>query len=451
MKLLSKLTSKYKKFSQLKKNVLSGSIFSGVNILVTLISYPLYLKYLGVEQYGLWATVSVVLAFSQIGLLRINTAVVKYVAGEYGKKNFQAITEYISTSLYILLVPSLIIIILLAFLKSQIAGFLNLKEVFMHHGTRLIFFVGLLSVFSFFVHVIKGVMSGIGRMDIANYIFLFSRISQVILAVGLLILGCGVWSLYFGFLLYFVLPLIICWVILGYIYHIKVFSFSAFRKQKLKELIKFGGALTTANIANMFVMPFNKIIIARYVGLSEVAYYEIAIKVITSIRGLFVKGLEAILPKISELHGKATESLKSILSIHRKGMKFILLGAFPLFLIMFILANPILKVWLGERFNVQIVLALRILLIGWFFNLLAVPDYFMFMGADKVKYSVIATCLKSITNIVTILVLLFLNIQFTLSKVAVIDSASLLIAVIYLKYKYFKARKINRAVKSKFS
>ena len=28
----------------------------------------------------------------------------------------------------------------------------------------------------------------------------------------------------------------------------------------------------------------------------------------------------------------------------------------------------------------QIALALRILLIGWFFNVLAVPDYFMFMG-----------------------------------------------------------------------
>ncbi len=73
----------FKKQSQFKKNVLFGSIFSAINLLVALIAYPIYLKYLGPEKYGLWATVSVVLAFSQIGQLGIDTAVVKYVAGEY--------------------------------------------------------------------------------------------------------------------------------------------------------------------------------------------------------------------------------------------------------------------------------------------------------------------------------------------------------------------------------
>lgn len=435
MKYLHRMLKKYKKLSQLKKNVLSGSISSGVDILVTLIAYPFYLKYLGVEQYGLWATVAVVLAFSQIGQLRVDTAIVKYVAGEYGKKNLKAITEYSSTAFYILMVPALIIFSILIIFKLPIAGFLKFKEIYITDGARLIFFVGLLSVFSFFVNVVKGIVSGIGRLDVANYVFLFSRIFQVILAVGLLVLGCGIWSLYFGFLLYFVLPLIICWLILEHVYHIKVFSLFAFRKQKLKELIKFGGALTTANIANMFVMPFNKIIIARYVGLSEVAYYEIAIKVITSIRGLFVKGLEAILPKISELYGKAAESLKSVLSIHRKGMNFILLGAFPLFLFIFMYANPILKVWLGEKFNIQIALALRILLIGWFFNLLVVPDYFMFMGVGKVKYSVNHDWIVATLNCLVIMSIVLMNVKVTLSGVVIVNSISLIVAAIFLKYR----------------
>lgn len=438
---MNRIIDRYRELSQLKKNVLSGSIFSGANILITLIAYPIYLKYLGAEKYGLWATVSVVLAFSQLGQLRIDTAIVKYVAGEYGRENLKAITEYSSTAFYILIVSSLIILSILTLFKSSIAEFLKFKEIYITDGARLIFFVGLLSVFSFFVNVVKGVVSGVGRFDIANYVFLFSRIFQVILAVGLLILGYGVWSLYFGFLLYYIFALIAWALILRYIYHIKIFNPLAFRKQKLKELIKFGGALTTASVANMLVMPFNKVIIARYVGLSEVAYYQIAMKVVMSIRDLFVKGLEAILPKISEMHGKTTESLKSVLSVHRKAMKFILLCAFPLFLSIFIFANPILKIWLGERFDAQIGVALRILLVGWFFNTLVVPDYFMFMGIGKIKYSVSHDWIMAIINVVVIVGIVLMNINITFSKVVIINSISLIAAAAFLKYRYFELKK----------
>jgi len=141
-------------------------------------------------------------------------------------------------------------------------------------------------------------------------VLLLGRIFQIILIVTLLVLEYGVWSLYFGFLVYFVFPLIIWVLVLKYIYNITIFNFLAFRMQKLKDLMKFGGALTTANVANMFVLPFNKIIIAKYVGLSEVAYYQIAIKVVLSIREVFAKELEAILPKISEIYGKTLELLK---------------------------------------------------------------------------------------------------------------------------------------------
>ena len=47
------------------------------NTLIILVSYPLYLKYLGMELYGLWATLSVVVSFTAIGRLGIDTAMIK--------------------------------------------------------------------------------------------------------------------------------------------------------------------------------------------------------------------------------------------------------------------------------------------------------------------------------------------------------------------------------------
>ncbi|MHA1301181.1 MAG: oligosaccharide flippase family protein [Candidatus Helarchaeota archaeon] len=438
-----KIINEYKKIAQLKKNVFSGIVFSGINNLIALIAFPIYLKYLGAEKYGLWITLAVILEFSQFGQLKIETAMIKFVAREYGVKRFKGITEYISTSLYILMITCFLIIIVLAFFKYQIAALIKLKKDFLDDGIRLIFYMGFLSGLSFFVNTIRGVMVGIGRMDIANYAFLFSRIFRLIMAVGLLILGYGVWSLYFSHLLYLIIPLILWIFILKYKYKIKIFDPLAFKIEKLKELIKLGGTLLVGSIANMFVVLFNKIIIARYVGLSAVTFYQIAYQLVMAIRSLLVLGLESILPKISEIYKKTIESLKSILFIRKKGMIFVISFGFPLFLSIFIFANPILKIWLGEGFDVQIAIVLRILLIGWLINTLAVPDYYMFIGIDKAGYSVSATCLKSFTNVILILFLLFLNIRFTLIKVVAIDSFSLIVAVIFLKYKYFEFRKLK--------
>ena len=52
------------------------------NILILLVSYPIYLKYLGIEFYGLWAILSVVVSFSEFARLEIDIAVIKYVAEE---------------------------------------------------------------------------------------------------------------------------------------------------------------------------------------------------------------------------------------------------------------------------------------------------------------------------------------------------------------------------------
>ena len=433
--------------SQLKKNVASGAVLSGFDSLAGLIALPLYMKYLGAEKYGLWATISVVLTFCQLGQFGIDTAITKYVAAEYGQKNLRAITEYISTSLYILMIPSLMILGILGLFNSHIAGFLMADDVPIGNVGPLIFFVGLLSVLGLFVNVMRGVVAGIGRMDIANYVSAVGRLSQVALAVILLLWGYGIWSLYFGFLLSYALPLAVWVFMLKHTYSLCLFKPLAFRRKKLAELLKYGGGLTTASVTNMLVLPFNKLVIARYVGLSEVAYYQLANRVVTSLRGVFVQGLQALLPRISEIKSKADgtlESARKIASIHRKGVRFVLLCACPLFALIFVFAHPLLKTWLASEFDEQIAVAARILLVGWLANILASPDYYTFLGIGKVRHIVSATWLKSATNVIPILLILFLGIELTLGTVVAITSASLITASILLKYKYVVYMRANK-------
>jgi len=435
---LPKLINKYKEISQLKKNVLSGGGSSILNIAVTLVSYPIYLGFLGVSMYGVWAALSVLMNLSQLGELMMSTAVTKLVASEYGKKNYKAVTEYITTSLYLLLIPAMIIMVIVLIFSRQIGEFMRIKEVFHGHSEWLIISIGFLSVFSFFVNAVKGAIIGIGRLDIANYVLVASRVLQLVFAAVLLMLGFGVWSLCFGYFLYSISSLLIWIFILHAHCKINIFSLTAFHKNKAKDLIKLGGTLFTGTLAQFFFVPFNKIIVARYIGLAEVTYYEIAVKCAMMLRSVFVQGLEAILPKISEIHAAVTDKFKHIFTIYRKSMIYLLVCALPVYAIVFIFARPILEAWLNVRFDIQMVTILKILLVSRFINALMTPDYYMFIGIGKAGHSVVATFLKSIVNVFLVTVLLLGNSQLTLTRIAYVDCISVAAAFIFLKYKFFE-------------
>ena len=122
------------------------------------------------------------------------------------------------------------------------------------------------------------------------------------------------------FLFYYVFSAFIWVFILTISYRINIFNPFAFSMEKCKELAKFGGTMAIGTISQMLFVPFNKVMIARYVGISEVTYYQIAVQVVMSIRKLFVSGLQAIMPKISEIYKGTAESFLEVLSIHKKGM-----------------------------------------------------------------------------------------------------------------------------------
>ena len=427
------------KLSQLKKNVLSGSVLASGNIILLLISYPIYLKFLGAEQYGLWATLSVVIFFSHLGNLGINNALIKYVAGEFGKGNYKGITRYTTTSFSILIFPSIIILLVLFLFNSKIVTFLGLKSSYVSIAENLIPLIGLLSVFVLFAELVKGVLIGIGRLDLSNYVFLFGRIIQFVISVILIISGIGIWALYFGMVCSYIIITIIYLYILCIRYKIEIFKIRSFTKSCVKELLVFGGTLFSARVVSMLVQPFNKVIISKYIGLSEVSYYEIAMKGALNLRSLFEMGLKAIMPKVSELQQRLKDIKNIIINIHKKCIKFILFFALPVYFGLFVLAEFVLSIWLGNRYNPQITMALKWFLFGYIINLFSVPSYYIFIGLNKVNLCFYASSIKSFANCMVILSLIFVgfplnfNLIIAVNTFAMIGSALFLVIIYYLK------------------
>lgn len=101
-----------------------------VSVATALISIPLTLHYLGTERFGLWMTISSMIAMLSFADLGIGNGLLNSVADANGRDDTDAIQRYISSAFAILSAIALVILIVFFVINPYIswAGFFNVKS-----------------------------------------------------------------------------------------------------------------------------------------------------------------------------------------------------------------------------------------------------------------------------------------------------------------------------------
>lgn len=155
--------------SQLRINMASGVVTTVINTAVMLISYPIYLHYLGYEKLGVWMVLATVLTFVQMCNLGMGPAVTKLVAEEYGRGNTEGIQSYVTTALWTLAVTGCIALVVLILLVKPIIGLFRFGPENVALAEHFLPYMGILTVYAFLIQILTATLSGLGRMDQANY------------------------------------------------------------------------------------------------------------------------------------------------------------------------------------------------------------------------------------------------------------------------------------------
>ena len=167
--------------------------------------------------------------------------------------------------------------------------------------------------------------------------------------------------------------------------------------------------MTAVQLTSMLMISFNKVIIARYTGLSSVSYLEIASRAVTQLRSIFDIGIKAIMPEISRV--SVSENAKSkIDSILKKAVGLVFYLGIPVFAVFLLIGHVLLRLWLSSRYAPEIGQAFRIILAGFMVNLLSVPIYYLFMGIGRVGYCFINHLTQLALNVILVLTCIALGI-----------------------------------------
>lgn len=389
--------------SQLRINMFSGVAVTVVNTGVLAIAYPIYLNFLGYEKYGVWLVLATVLSFAQLGDLGISQAIMKLVAEEYGRGNIEAIQQYVTTAIAILMAAGAAALIVILAFRTQITGVFKLTGENAQMVLWLLPYIASLSIYVFIVHALNAALSGLGRMDLANWAQSAGRIAAVAMASSLLYSGYGIESLLIGSILSYMLIHIVTVILIWRIAHIRLLRIGNLSGRCCKRLLGFGLGLFGGSVMNMLLSPFNKLMLSRYAGVSTIPVYEIAYSGSMQVRALIAVGLSALMPEVSRIGANMTIQAKNRISqLNSHAMKLILFFGVPAYAVVMIFAPLLLKLWLGTKFEETLPDAFRIMMVATFFTLVGVPACYTITGLGKIRYFVIASVISVGGNFVLV-------------------------------------------------
>ena len=385
--------------SQLRRNTLAGAASAVAGALIGVISYPVYLHFLGYEQYGLWLAVAIVLSFTQFGNLGLAPAVAKTVAEDLARRDFASIRVTVSTALLTLSAIGLLAVSAVLVFGGFVISAMRLRPALADQAHGLLPFVALLSLYAVQIETLNAVLVGLGRLDLSVGTQVLSRALSLAVSASLLAAGAGVMSLPIaglaGYAFLHLATLTLARRITGH----GCLAWRDFDFPRLRKLTAFGGGLVACSLMNLFLGPLNKFTLTRYAGLGSVPIYELAWNLSMQLRSVLESGFRSLMPEVSRLAALGPlESPGRMAAVNRRALKLIFAAGLPAFALVFLLAEPGLRFWLGARFRPEIVPALRALLAGCFLSLLGVPGYYTLIGLGRIRQIIVSQVAQAGTN-----------------------------------------------------
>ncbi|MHB8808047.1 MAG: MATE family efflux transporter [Anaerolineaceae bacterium] len=407
----------------------------GLGVVVSAINYPLYLHFLGYELYGTWLLLSTILTFAQLGLLGIGPAITKLVAEEYEKNNKRAIQEYFMTALCMLTVIGVILLTASIVFKWQFITLLGLKGENAALVASLLTYMVLFSILVLAYLILNALLSGIGRIDLANYSQTALQALPLLVSIPLLLSGKGVISLLLANVFSYLFIFSLNFIRINKIISINVLDITSFSWQRLQKMISFGGTIFAGTILDMMVLPITKIIITRSIGVEGIPVFELAYRVGMQVRSIFVATFSALMPEISKLSsGGSQGNIAKMKIIISKSYRLLFIGATPLYILIFISAEFIFKIWLRKSYVTSIPDVFRILLIVSFVSLVGVIPYYINIGNGKVRRVLIYHLICAFSTIFSLSYIIFLSQNINIISIAWCFLPGALLGTIYLQF-----------------
>ena len=360
----------------LKKNLVANYLGEGLTAFMGVAFIPVYIKYLGIEAYGLIG----VFALLQACLNILNTGVSPTLSREMasftaGKKSNQSIRNLIRSVEVVSLIICLNTVLFTSFFSKWLANSWLISEKLTYEEIRnSIVIMGFAISLRFIEVVYRSCIVGLQKQVFLNLIISITSTFRGLGAVFILIFVSASIEAYF---IWQCLISILSTLALSHYTYLnlprdnKKGSFSFY---ELKKIFRFAVSLMAISITGVILIQSDKILIVKLLGLSEFGYYNIAATVAGALVFISRPIFQAFYPKLCEL--VSNNQISQMTNKYHQGAQItsILIGSISMTL--FFYSDFILYLWTQDSIIVEkSSLVLKILIIGYLLNNLMQMPY----------------------------------------------------------------------------
>lgn len=393
------LNKGHSRSQNIKKNILLSFGIKGGSIVVTFLLVPLTLGYLGARDYGIWLTMSSVIAWFGFFDIGLGNGLRNRFAEAVARNDKELARTYVSTTYFGLTAIFgglwLIFIPVSFFIDWNVVFNIPLESE--HNLHLLVMYIFTLFVMRFVLKLISIIITADQKPAISNT---FDPISNVISLLIIYILTLTTQ----GSLMYLAVAVTFSPVFVLLVASVYFFSrdyknyrpsIRYFRASQFRDLTGLGFQFFIIQIAVLVIFSTDNMIIAQVLGPEAVTPYNIAFKYFHSVSMAFAILMNPLWSAYTQAY--TLNDISWIRNITRKLVKIWLL-VLLLVVIMVMISGPFYKLWVGDKVEIPLVLTvfmgLYILISTW--NNIFV--YFI-NGTGKVRFQLYSSVIAAAANI----------------------------------------------------
>ena len=367
---------------QLVRQSLINFIGLFVPLVVGFFTVPIAIKGLGVDGFGVFSIIWVVLGYFAFLDFGISKASTKFVAEIVGQSQTE-ISETAWTSLLLSFVFGLIgAIILLLLTPVLVNRVLNIPEMYIIATQKSFYLSAIILPFILVSLNLRGILAAYRRFDLINYVLIPTTVISYLAPAMSYYLNMDLWPIIviicsarvISTLFYYIL----CFVTIPELKMIPLINLT-----RIKMLLGFSGWVTVSSIVSPILVYIDRLFIGSLMVVSNVAFYTAPFDFVNRLRVLPISLMKTMFPEFSLL--ASMNNNDRIILLVARTFKYILLlvgiGAITLALF----SSEFLSWWLGNEIAVQSNMVLKIFSIGIIFNSLAFIPYNLLQGIGKPK------------------------------------------------------------------
>jgi O-antigen/teichoic acid export membrane protein len=332
------------------RNSISNYANTGSMALVTVVLTPLLARGLGAEQYGIWAFAGSLALYLELFEFGFGAATVKYVAGFAATGDTTGIRRTIATSFYALCIPgalSLLVGALVALAFPSI--FPGLSPEVAHAAQVTILLVSFDLALSIPGDTFGGTLMGLQRYDIVNITLIVTRIAQAIAWAIVMATGGGLVALSIVTVVLSLLGQISRLVMVRRILGTTGLNPRWFDREQMRPFARLSVWLALTEASILAVTRLDTIIVGLVAGLPAAGIYAVAQKIPVAVNALIGPMTMLFYPHSADL--AARQEMGRLRGAFLTGNRLSLAVAMPLCVTFGILAEPLLRTWVGPEFS----------------------------------------------------------------------------------------------------